>query len=120
MQFEGKTVVVTGATGGIGERYVHAFAAAGANVVATDVPTVTDPGAELAEKTGAVFVAGDVTSDDDWAAVEAQAAGRVDVLVNNAAIDQGLCAKRPLTELSADDCGTVLRAHVRVWGQRIK
>jgi NAD(P)-dependent dehydrogenase (short-subunit alcohol dehydrogenase family) len=123
MQFEGKTVVVTGATGGIGEGYVHAFAAAGANVVAADVPTAAGTGAELAEKAGCVFVAADVTSDDDWSAVVARALdefGRIDALVNNAAIYQGLGVKRPLTELSGDDWDTVLRVNVRGTWQGIK
>jgi NAD(P)-dependent dehydrogenase (short-subunit alcohol dehydrogenase family) len=119
--YTGKTVVVTGATGGIGECYVHAFAAAGANVVATDV----EAGAALAAKAGdrTVFVAGDVTSDDDWATVVARAHdafGGVDALVNNAAIYQGLGTKRPLTELSADDWDTVLRVNVRGTWQGIK
>jgi NAD(P)-dependent dehydrogenase (short-subunit alcohol dehydrogenase family) len=123
MNLDGKTVVVTGAAGGIGERYVHAFAAAGANVVATDVPAAAEAGAELAQEAGAVFVAGDVTSDDDWSALVARARdefGRVDALVNNAAVYQGLGAKRPLTELSADDWDTVVRVNVRGTWQGIK
>ncbi|MHA6618955.1 SDR family NAD(P)-dependent oxidoreductase [Pseudonocardia sp. DLS-67] len=125
MSLDGKTVIVTGATGGIGERYVHAFAEAGANVVATDVPAAAGAGADLAAKAGdrAVFVAGDITSDDDWAALVARANaefGGVDALVNNAAIYQGLGAKRPLTELSADDWDTVLRVNVRGTWQGIK
>jgi NAD(P)-dependent dehydrogenase (short-subunit alcohol dehydrogenase family) len=125
MQFDGKTVVVTGATGGIGERYVHAFATAGANVVAADVPASAAAGAELAGKAGGrtVFVAGDITSDDDWAAVVARALdefGRLDALVNNAAVYRGLAAKRALTDLSTDDWDTVLRVNVRGTWQGIK
>lgn len=125
MQFDGRTVVVTGAAGGIGGSYVQAFAAAGANVVAADVPAAAEAGVELVEKAGdrAVFVAGDVTSDDDWAALVARALdefGRIDALVNNAAVYHGLAAKRPLTELSPDDWDSVLRVNVRGTWQGIK
>lgn len=123
MQFDGKTVIVTGATGGIGARYVHAFASAGANVVAADVPAVADAGAGLAAAAGCAFVAADVTSDEDWTALVDRAHdefGRVDVLVNNAAIYQGLGAKRPLTELACEDWDTVLRVNVRGTWQGIK
>jgi NAD(P)-dependent dehydrogenase (short-subunit alcohol dehydrogenase family) len=129
MQFDGKTVVVTGAAGGIGGNYVRAFAAAGANVVAADVPAAAEAGAALAEKATAagggpvVFVAGDVTSDADWAVLVARARdefGGIDALVNNAAIYQGLTAKRPLTDLTTDDWDTVLRVNVRGTWQGIK
>ncbi|OZM80201.1 SDR family NAD(P)-dependent oxidoreductase [Pseudonocardia sp. MH-G8] len=129
MQFDGKTVVVTGAAGGIGGNYVRAFAAAGANVVAADVPAAAEAGVALAEKATAagggpvVFVAGDVTSDADWAVLVARARdefGGIDALVNNAAIYQGLTAKRPLTDLSTDDWDTVLRVNVRGTWQGIR
>lgn len=95
MGLDGTTVIVTGAAGGIGGRYVHAFAAQGADVVATDVPDAAERGAALAGKAGAdgpgraVFVPGDITSDDDWARVVERARaefGGVAALVNNAAI----------------------------------
>jgi NAD(P)-dependent dehydrogenase (short-subunit alcohol dehydrogenase family) len=129
MQFDGKTVIVTGAAGGIGGRYVHAFAAAGAKVVAADVPGAEDAGTALAEKAGvtgggrAVFVAGDVTSDDDWAALVARTRaefGGLDALVNNTAIYQGLAAKRPLTDLTTQDWDSVLRVNVRGTWQGIR
>jgi NAD(P)-dependent dehydrogenase (short-subunit alcohol dehydrogenase family) len=129
MDFDNTTVVVTGATGGIGECYVRAFTAAAANVVATDVPTAAEAGVALVEKAGAegpgraVFVAGDITSDADWARLVDRAVAEfdgVDALVNNAAVYQGLVAKRPLTELSTDDWDTVLRVNVRGTWQGIR
>ncbi|HYH33303.1 MAG TPA: SDR family oxidoreductase [Pseudonocardia sp.] len=129
MGFDGTTVIVTGAAGGIGGRYVHAFAAQGANVVATDVPAAAATGVALAEKAGAdgpgraVFEPADITSDDDWARVVERARaefGGVQALVNNAAIYQGLAAKRPLTDLTTQDWDTVLRVNVRGTWQGIR
>jgi NAD(P)-dependent dehydrogenase (short-subunit alcohol dehydrogenase family) len=78
------TVILTGACSGIGAEYLRAFAAAGANIVGMDlpqaVPTARDPD-------GAILIAGDVTSDSDWASAVDRALsefGRVDILVNNA------------------------------------
>jgi NAD(P)-dependent dehydrogenase (short-subunit alcohol dehydrogenase family) len=129
MELRGKTVVLTGATGGIGIAYLKAFVAAGAKVVATDLPGRTEVGAALAEKVGAdgpgraVFVPGDVTSDDDWTAVVTEARDQFDgvnALVNNAAVYQGLAAKRPLGELTTDDWDLVLRVNVRGTWQGIR
>jgi NAD(P)-dependent dehydrogenase (short-subunit alcohol dehydrogenase family) len=129
MRLHGKTVVLTGATGGIGGAYLRAFVAAGANVVATDVAGRTEFSTTLVEKVGAqgpgraVFVAADVTSDSDWTRVVGRARdlyGGLDVLVNNAAVYQGLAAKRPLLELSTHDWDTVLRVNVRGTWQGIR
>lgn len=129
MGVDGRTVIVTGAAGGIGGRYVQAFAAGGADVLATDVAAAAEDGTALAEKASAasagraVFVAGDITSDGDWAAVVERARaefGGVDVLVNNAAVYQGLATKRPLTDLTTEDWDTVLRVNVRGTWQGIR
>ncbi|MFM6852983.1 MAG: SDR family NAD(P)-dependent oxidoreductase, partial [Sphingopyxis sp.] len=75
--------VVTGAAGGIGREVVKAMKAAGATVIATDLPETADHG-------GADdYVRHDVTNPADWQAVETLARekyGRVDALVNVAAI----------------------------------
>jgi NAD(P)-dependent dehydrogenase (short-subunit alcohol dehydrogenase family) len=89
-------VVVTGAAGGIGREVVKALKAAGATVVATDLP-------ESAEIAGADhYLRHDVTSESDWQTVAAlvrQTYGRLDALVNLAAISiVGRIEDTPLAE----------------------
>src|SRR5690606_28659055 len=79
----GKTVFITAAAQGIGEASVRAFAAAGAQVVATDVNA--DKLRELEGKSGVTTRVLDVL---DSAAVDAAVAeiGRIDVLFNCAGV----------------------------------
>jgi 3-oxoacyl-[acyl-carrier protein] reductase len=102
MEFEGKVAIVTGASMGIGAAYCLALAGAGATVVAAarTIGTLADGGAShnsLAEVAqagrglpGQIYVqACDVAHEADVARVVDQTIatfGRVDVLVNNAAI----------------------------------
>ena len=85
----GKTAIITGAAQGMGANHVRRFVAEGANVVLTDVQE--DAGAALAAELGpqAHFVRQDVSSEADWVSVVAAAKsqfGRIDILVNNAAL----------------------------------
>ncbi|QES05597.1 glucose 1-dehydrogenase [Streptomyces venezuelae] len=89
MTLDGKVVVVTGAARGQGAAEARLLAAAGARVVLTDVRE--EEGRAVAAELGgaAVFVRHDVTSADDWRTVTDTAAaayGRLDGLVNNAAL----------------------------------
>jgi NAD(P)-dependent dehydrogenase (short-subunit alcohol dehydrogenase family) len=86
----GKTAVVTGAAGLLGRRHCRALADAGATVAATD--TDADACAKVAAELGgsAFGCAADVTDADSLKALLAavlERSGRVDVLVNNAAIN---------------------------------
>jgi meso-butanediol dehydrogenase / (S,S)-butanediol dehydrogenase / diacetyl reductase len=102
-RFEDKTVVVTGAGGGIGKGIAARFAAEGATLVLADRdPAVLDTADEL----GAIAVQADITDPDDVARVFA-AADRVDVLVNNA----GIITISKLEELTLDDWDRVLRVN---------
>lgn len=90
-RFENKTVIVTGAGGGMGVSHVRAYHAEGANVVIADRDT--ERGAALAAELGerAMHVALDITSEAQWAAAVVTAENRfgpVSVLVNNAGMQQ--------------------------------
>lgn len=87
---EGKTIVVTGAAQGIGFACARMLALEGASVVVSDIltPEGEAAAARIREAGGdARFVAADVTSEADCAALmdeAAREAGRIDGLVNNA------------------------------------
>ncbi|WP_055565441.1 SDR family NAD(P)-dependent oxidoreductase [Streptomyces atriruber] len=86
---DGRTVLITGAGRGQGAAEARLFAAAGARVVVTDVRE--EEGREVAGSLGGqgVFVRHDVTDAESWASAVAGALGafgRLDVLVNNAAL----------------------------------
>lgn len=112
---DGRTVIITGAGGGLGRAYALAFGAEGANVVVNDIRR------EAAEAVCAeVRAAGGtaLASDDDItqlatvqrivdAAVEAF--GEVHVLVNNA----GICRDRMFLSLTEADWDEVMRVHLR-------
>jgi meso-butanediol dehydrogenase/(S,S)-butanediol dehydrogenase/diacetyl reductase len=102
-RFEGSTVVVTGAGGGIGKGIASRFAAEGARVVLADR---SDAVHAAADEIGGIGVQADITSPEDVARVFA-AAERVDVLVNNA----GIITISKLEDLTLEDWERVLRVN---------
>jgi NAD(P)-dependent dehydrogenase (short-subunit alcohol dehydrogenase family) len=85
MRLDGRTALVTGATGGIGAATARRLAAEGATVVVTDLDE--DRCAALAKELGdaAVPLALDVADEQAWQKVVAEV-GAIHVLVNNAGI----------------------------------
>lgn len=112
-RFRGKTVIVTGAAGGIGRGAVERFSAEGANVVAVDRPGANFAGIEKAVGTELVLVEADVTIEGDVARYVDQARnrfGKIDALFNNAGIEGPIGS---LTRVSVDDFDRVMAVNVR-------
>ena len=87
--FKGKTVVITGASMGVGAACARAFCSEGANLVlvARGADALNTLAAELEQSTGVLAVAMDVADCDAGVKLLEQAQqrfGRIDVLVNNA------------------------------------
>lgn len=94
MELTGKVAIVTRAAGGIGAAVARRFARAGAKVVLGDVQV--ERGRAVAREIGAAggvarFVAHDTASEAQWERIVAEAVeayGGLDIVVNNAAIEQ--------------------------------
>ena len=92
LRLDGRVAIVTGASGGLGERFARVLHAAGATVVG-GARRLDRMEALAGELERFVPVACDVAVDDDLARLVATAdevaGGRIDVLVNNAGISDG-------------------------------
>jgi NAD(P)-dependent dehydrogenase (short-subunit alcohol dehydrogenase family) len=112
--FRDRTVVVTGASSGIGRATAVAFGTAGARVglLARRRPALETVAAEIAAQGGRAFVVPtDVTRRDDVAAsftAVANQLGPIDVVVNNA----GVLIPSPVTTLAAADLDAMLRVNL--------
>lgn len=114
-KLEGKTVIVTGASAGIGQECARVLGAEGATVVITArrEDRLEELAAEIEAAGGkAVIVPGDAR-EEDTAKRTAQAAldatGRIDFVVNNA----GMGIYKDLIDTSAEDYDTMVDTNVR-------
>jgi NAD(P)-dependent dehydrogenase (short-subunit alcohol dehydrogenase family) len=114
---DGRVAIVTGGAQGLGAAYAQAMAAEGAKVVVTDRQDPEAVAATIRKAGGeAIGAAADVTKDSDVkkmvAAAEKAFGGRIDVLVNNAALFGNL-PRAKFEDLDADEFDAVLRVNIR-------
>jgi NAD(P)-dependent dehydrogenase (short-subunit alcohol dehydrogenase family) len=108
---DGKVVIITGASGGLGEQFAHAFAESGANVAlgARREKLLKKVADDVSDKYGTktLSIKTDVTVESDIINLvnsTVKELGTVDVLVNNA----GMYIVKPLIEQTLEDWHTVM------------
>ncbi len=109
--FEGKTVIITGASAGLGEQFAYAFAESGASVVlAARRKEHLDKIADNIKRkynTETITIQTDVSIENDVIKLVDETVnklGTVDILINNA----GIFISKPLIEQTLDDWHTVM------------
>lgn len=112
---EGKVVVITGASSGLGEAAARHLSADGATVVlgARRTDRIDALAAELAEKGGkALAIATDVSNHEQVKALvdtAIQTYGRIDVMINNA----GIMPRAPLERLTIADWDRTIDVNIK-------
>ncbi|AEI46888.1 SDR family NAD(P)-dependent oxidoreductase [Runella slithyformis] len=110
-----KTVIITGAAGGLGRAFALAFASAGAKVAACDLNLA---GAEetcalIGENAMAAAVnVADEASTEAMAKAVVERFGRIDVLVNNAAI-YATIQRKPFYEIAVSEWEAVMNVNLK-------
>lgn len=117
-QLSGKTVIITGAAGGLGRAFALGFADRGAQVVVADMNVEgANETVKLVELAGAKAVAvsvnvADKASCESMVDAAIEAFGGVDVLVNNAAIYATL-KRTDFWDIDADEWDKVMAVNVK-------
>lgn len=114
MSGQRKVVIITGAARGIGRAAVARFAAAGYDIVATDLPGAPWDNLDVAVGDQSLAtIEADVASADDWVSVIdlcEERFGRLDALFNNAGVEGPIST---IVEYPDDEFDRVLSINVR-------
>ena len=117
-RLSGRVAILTGGAKGIGRHYAGALAAQGARLMIADVADGRALAEELAGKHGANSVESAVTDVSDESAVKALVAktmdrfGKIDILVNNAALFAPL-KEQKVTEIDVALWDRVMAVNIR-------
>ena len=115
INLEGKVALITGASSGLGARFAHTLAAAGAKVVLASrrVERLKELRADIESKGGSAHVVRlDVTDPDSIRSAIAHAeteAGTIDILVNNS----GVSTTQRMVDVTPDDFDFVFDTNTR-------
>ncbi len=119
MRLKDRVAIVTGAARGIGQAYGLALAREGSKVVAADILPCTETVAKVqdagGEALGVTVDVADAQSTEAMAAQTVQRFGRIDILVNNAAVYGGL-KLTPFEQIPEAEWDRVMAVNVKgIW-----
>ena len=116
MRLSDKAIIVTGAARGLGKAFCIALAREGARIMAVDIADVEATIGEIKSMGGAAKgLRADVSDEKDTLRIAKEtvkAFGRVDVLVNNAAVIYGL-SRKPFNEILPNEWDKVMLVNVK-------
>ena len=118
-RLEGRVAIVTGAAQGIGAAFARAMAAEGAKIAIADLDSGEKVVAELREAGAeAIDVPTNVADEEScnkMVGATVEAFGKLDIIVNNAAIFTSV-ERKPFTEITVEEWDSVLAVNTKgVW-----